>query len=966
MLSIYYQNVNRMRSKLVDFRLNLLTNNYDVVCLTETNLNKSVFDGEVFDSRYAVFRRDRVDSSSHKIEGGGVLIAVQKKFEVIRQASWDSNMEDVWVTLFMKGSSSHLNICVCYLPPDLNYDKLNEFYSNCQKIILNDHPDDDYLLLGDFNQPDYISAMRVASPSKLNICAGDQPCTSGKLCLLEEFMNSCNLIQFNYIQNNIDRILDLVLSNLINVKVGDVESMSRLDKYHPAIIISLSAQPVSRSLAKCNNKQLNFNKCDYNKIKNDLRFVDWSMLLSSSSDINKKTQIFYDMLFEIIARHTPLTSYKYNTYPVWFSKPLINCIIEKNKYHKMYKKFGNPRDYDVFSMLRHRCKMLTKECYKRYIASTEESLQKDTNAFWRFINNRKGHVSIPNVVTYAGDSASNGQSISELFSRYFGSVFVNDHNQDDFLNHSCTEIDNHISSILTQVSISESDIQRKIKQLDGKKGPGPDKLPPSFIKTCGKELSVPLNIIFNSSLRSGTFPSYWKTAHIIPIHKSGDKSCCENYRPISILSCFAKLFESLVYVYLYNHMKPLISSRQHGFVKNRSTISNLLEYKHYLCQAFATRGQVDSIYTDFSKAFDKVCHRLLCRKLFSYGVHGNLYRWICSYLENRSQLVALKGFVSAPVQVGSGVPQGSHLGPLLFIIFINDLIEKLSCSCLLYADDLKVYNVISQTSDCLALQKDLDIVSEWCKVNHMHLNINKCSIITFTNKKHKIIHTYTIEGETLKRLFIVKDLGIYFDEKLSFREHYEQITSRANKLLGFVLRSSKDFKNPRSVLYLYFSLVRSVLEYGSPIWSPNYRVHINTIERVQMKCLRLLSYRIQPGRSELKYEQRLLNYNMQSLENRRTCTDLIYLYKIIHSLLDSPELLSQISLNIKFSARRVNQNNLFALLIYKNNISYYNPITRMCRTYNELARSSPELDIFTCRLVMFRKMFKGILHFINR
>lgn len=406
----------------------------------------------------------------------------------------------------------------------------------------------------------------------------------------------------------------------------------------------------------------------------------------------------------------------------------------------------------------------------------------------------------------------------------------------------------------------------------------------------------------------------------------------------------------------------MLSNKQHGFVKNRSTVSNLLEFKNYLCKSFAVTGQVDAIYTDFSKAFDKINHKRLCSKLAEYGFHGSLFRWICSYLNKRNQLVALKGYLSSPVEVTSGVPQGSHLGPLLFVIFINDLIERLSCQCLLYADDLKIFNTTSTLNDCQKLQKDLDVVSEWCVANYMHLNISKCFIISYSNKRNKITNDYTINGQVLTRSYITKDLGILFDDKLTFRQHYEHITNKANQLLGFVLRSTKGFKKPNSLLYLYYSLVRSVLEYGSSIWSPHYMVHSDSIERVQKKCLRILCYRQHVGRTNLNYERRLEKYNVQPLNTRRQYLDLVYLYKIVNSIIDSPDLLSNISFNIKFSSRRAKVTKLFALQVYKNNTSYFNPIVRMARQFNDLLKSNFELDIFDRKLSTYVKTIKGILH----
>jgi ribonucleases P/MRP protein subunit RPP40 len=201
----------------------------------------------------------------------------------------------------------------------------------------------------------------------------------------------------------------------------------------------------------------------------------------------------------------------------------------------------------------------------------------------------------------------------------------------------------------------------------------------------------------------------------------------------------------------------------------------------------------------------------------------------------------VRGFTSATVNVMSGVPQGSHLGPLMFVAFINDLIYRLSCSALLYTDDLKIFTNVSDVTQSMALQSDLEVVSDWCTWNKMRLNIDKYCVISFTHKKSGLDRSYYIKGDILNRRQVVKDLGVLFDEKLSIRPHYESIVNKNHKLLGFIIRSTKDFKKASSTITLFYSLVRSVLEYYCPIWSPYYSVHINGIERAQKRCLWFLT-----------------------------------------------------------------------------------------------------------------------------
>jgi hypothetical protein len=693
--------------------------------------------------------------------------------------------------------------------------------------------------------------------------------------------------------------------------------------------------------------RLNFRKSNIIQIRHALNNISWPTLLSSS-DVNVNIDIFYDKFNKILSEHTPIMSRNSDNYPVWLNTAVKKCLSEKKKYHKLYKKFQNPRDYDVFSMLRARCKRLICECYKNYVASVENELNNNIKCFWSFVNSKRSiKNNLPQSMKYNGSVASDTRGMCELFSRYFGSVFEENSNI-VYTPENPQLISSHS---LSTVYVSEKDILNKIKRLDINKSTSPDKIPPLIIKQCAKELTQLLHIIFNQSLSTGVFPDIWKTAHIIPIFKTGEKTCCENYRPISILSCLAKLLESVVYDIIYSHVQPLLSPCQHGFTKNKSTISNLLEYKNYLCSAFAKHVQTDSIYTDFSKAFDKVNHALLCRKLQMVGLHGSLLRWVESYLSRRSQLVALKAELSSPVYVTSGVPQGSHLGPLFFIIFINDLIDQLHCPCLLYADDLKVFSTIERLKNSEVLQRDLDTISQWCVSNRMFLNVEKCFVVTFTRKVNKLNFQYTINGQALKRHDQAKDLGITFDSKLYFKMHYNSIHAKASQLLGFVLRVTKDFKNINSVIYLFNCLVRSNLEYGSIIWSPFYEVHSKRIESVQSKFVRCLSHRWGLYRKLTSYSERLTYFNMRTLETRRQLSDLMCLFKIVNYYIDSPSLISLINFNTYHKTRNPR---LFSLQVFRNNTSFFNPLIRMCRLYNELSLIYKDLDMFNSTLNSFR------------
>ena len=273
-------------------------------------------------------------------------------------------------------------------------------------------------------------------------------------------------------------------------------------------------------------------------------------------------------------------------------------------------------------------------------------------------------------------------------------------------------------------------------------------------------------------------------------------------------------------------------------MKRRSTATNLIEFVSHATKVMESKHQLDVVYTDFQKAFDRVKHSFLLYKLKKLGVHSELLAWIASYLCGRTQFVKLAGWSSQIFNVTSGVPQGSHLGPLLFILFMDDATKVFSSStCLLYADDLKILKVIKNVLDASALQRDLNRLLQWCEVNQLYLNIKKCNVISFTRKRSKIEFGYSVNGVQLNRLKVVKDLGILMDEKLTFGKHIEYVIAKSYSMLGFISRTCKEFRSVRTLKSLYFAHVRSYLEYASVVWHPYQETFVDRIESIQKKFL---------------------------------------------------------------------------------------------------------------------------------
>ena len=523
--------------------------------------------------------------------------------------------------------------------------------------------------------------------------------------------------------------------------------------------------------------------------------------------------------------------------------------------------------------------------------------------------------------------------ISNLFKEFFQSVYQEPISFDPNKFNHLTAIQDPIHNI----SITRKEIKTAIKKIDKKKGPGPDLIPPTFLFKTVDTISEKLYHIFKTSLEMGTFPDIWKNSFITPIFKSGNKSDIRNYRGIAILSCIPKLFESIVTQKITSHLSGFISSKQHGFTKRRSTVTNLSVYTSYLRTEMAKRRQIDVIYTDFQKAFDRVDHKLLIFKLRKIGIEGAILDWISSYLTNRTQVVKFKNSLSEEINVISGVPQGSHLGPLLFNLFINDLgVLLTNCEFLFYADDLKIFKAISKPSDTDHIQTDLNSLNLWCFHNGMQLNVKKCNVITFSKLNHTIVNQYKIGNDTLERINLVRDLGVLFDDKLHFHHHIDKICNSSMSMLGFIKRRTYEFNDPYVTRTLYLSLVRPLLENACTVWSPCYDTYSNRIESVQkqfmlfsLRNLGWSSYRLP------RYENRLFLLNLITLKARRELFDCMYIFDLLRNNIDCNVLSDKIIIN---ENRRDLRHTRFLIEHFsRNNYTFNDTTNRSIRNFNKFS-----------------------------
>ena len=475
----------------------------------------------------------------------------------------------------------------------------------------------------------------------------------------------------------------------------------------------------------------------------------------------------------------------------------------------------------------------------------------------------------------------NAKAKANILNNQLGSVFTKENKE------SLPDLGPSPYPELPDLEICSDGVEKLLEELNPNKAQGPDNIPSRLLKDYSKFLAKPLTLIYQASLHQGTIPDDWREGIVTPLFKKGDRSSPANYRPISLTSICCKILEHIVHSHTIKHLDNfnILNKAQHGFRKYRSTESQLITTCNEQAKALNNNEQRDSILLDFSKAFDKVPYQRLLHKLAHYGIKGNTFNWIKDFLRHRTQSVVVEGQTSTSIPVTSGVPQGSVIGPLLFLLYINDLPDFVkNSSTSLFADDSMISRNIRTEKDAQLLQDDLDRLQEWEKKWMMEFNPDKCESISVTNKKKPIRYDYKIHGKTLKNVENTKSLGLTIDRKLSWNAHIDKISKKANATRSFLQRNTKMCSR-----YIkekcYKTYVRPSLEYASSVWDPHTARNINKLEGVQRRSAR---YVFSDYNQESSPTAMLKQLDWSSLQLRRLQAKATMMYRIVNNLIAIP------------------------------------------------------------------------------
>ena len=445
---------------------------------------------------------------------------------------------------------------------------------------------------------------------------------------------------------------------------------------------------------------------------------------------------------------------------------------------------------------------------------------------------------------------------------------------------------------LEDIDFTEDDIERAIMSISPTSSPGQDGVTALLLRNCAPELKQPIYLLWRASLDTGRLPKSVKTSIVIPVFKSGSRCSAENYRPISLTSHICKIFERIIVKAMtaYLNEADLFNKGQHGFRSGRSCVSQLLEHHQEILNALERNVAVDVVYLDFSKAFDRVDYHILLQKLKIIGITGKLLRWLFDFIYERRQRVRVEGHLSSEGSVLSGVPQGSSLGPLLFLILISDIDQDLNhVSVTSFADDTRFLLNIEDELDCAKMQDDLISVYQWAESNNMKFNSKKFELISYSahsrdlnklnlNSSFNFPQYYDRDGNIISSVETVRDLGVMMDSNANFESQIEVALKKGSQLAGWVLRVFRT-RERCAMLTLFRAMVLPHLEYCCQLWSPVALGKVRRLEAVQ----RSFTVKIN-GMSNLSYWERLKSLGIYSLERRRERYLIIYIYKIINNV----------------------------------------------------------------------------------
>ena len=838
-LSVFHLNI-RSLNKHADELINFLSEiqvNFDCICLTEINrvnlnLYHSLLPGYVFHP---------VPPQQGNIGGVGLYVKQHIKLDELNalQLNCSDPCENLWVQM-TKGNKDTI-LGIIYRHPNGNISSFNdELEKTLQTVQTLKH--DKCIITGDINidliKYDLPGRAKTKEYLDLMLTHGYLP---GNILPSRVTDHTATLIDHTFIKERHQS--DRLISGNIFTDISD----------HFSTFLLTFQSSIRRSLEHTRKARI-FGPRNTAKFVTLMQNTNWESLYEEN-DTNKCTQIFHDSILKAYndAFPTKVASNKRLKDKPWVCSSLKKCISKKNKLYCKFLKKRTPENKKKYSTYRNILSSCLQQCKNEYFKELFNNKSTRITKMWSvlgtMLNPKKQRVdnSIRSI-NFESKTYHDDLGITNSLNKHFCSIGNKIANKiPKPLCEFTSFLRNHVQETFFSQMVEENEVLKQIQALKIKKSPGHDDIKPSIIKASYSFLVKPLTYIYNLSFYSGVVPDIWKIAKVIPIFKSGDRSDTNNYRPISLLSCFEKIMERLLAKRILSFVRKhkILYRLQFGFREGHSTTHALLEPLEKIYTNLDDGKFCVGIFLDLSKAFDTIDHSILLTKLKHYGFRGKICEWFASYLSNRKQYTFANGTSSSYGLIQKGVPQGSVLGPILFTLYVNDMPNATTLEPRLLADDTNIFNFGDNLQN-LSQQTNLELekLNEWLKANKLKINTGKTNFCLFNpNNKSEAQGTLTIKmGDTLKQSEEIKYLGIKLDSKLTWKNHVEKIKLETIKFASIFYKLR--YIVPKQCLtVLYSSMVLSKIAYSLETYGLAAKKYLNELQTLQNRILRILYFK---------------------------------------------------------------------------------------------------------------------------
>ena len=918
--SVLHQNIRSIRNKF-EYIQNFLLD-FDILCFTETHLANDFSDENLMLDHFdCMFRKDKNQHS------GGFLVYTHSRFRPVRLTDFETLLPES-LCIEINDHRTRYAVCTVYRPPDSRiefWDRLNIFIENICDSFSN------IILVGDINE------------DQLNL-------NNNRFRNIVQLNNMTNLIvEATRVTDTTRTLLDpIAVSNSITCLNAGIHDTPRDISDHFGTYAYFKSD--LHSSVPFKRQVWNYQQADFNQLNNLILTTDWSFLYNDTVDIAAKrfTSKFLELAKECIP--TSLVTIRPND-KAWYNSDIRKISRHRDRQKSKALQSGKSSDWLKYRLLRNKVNNMKKHAKETFYNTLEHNIKEfgtnNPRLYWK------------TVKMLVKQKSSNCDNIAILQDPITNQYLSSDIEKANILNDyftSISTIDDQMTSLpqfnlKTQASlhnfyITNENITDVLSNLSINKATGPDSISHRMLKETSQTVCNPLRIIFNRSIQEQKYPDTWKLANVMPLFKKGEKHKVSNYRPISLISCVGKVLERIVFKYLYNYLNEnnLIYKYQSGFLPGHSTVYQLIDIYNQICKAIDDRQSTCLVFCDISKAFDRVWHKGLVFKLKQYGVSGNLIYWIQDYLSFRKQRVFVGSAFSDTSNLNAGVPQGSVLGPLLFLVYVNDIAESLLATTRLFADDSSLAVSSHNVTDMeLRLNHDLEIISAWAKQWLVTFNQVKTEVMFFTLTNNA---PPTLYFDNVKLTFVDhhKHLGITLSQNGSWHAHTSNLISSASKILGSM--KALKFKLKRDTLnQIYFSYLRPILEYASVVWDNCTIFEKESLEKIQYEAARVVTGLTR----SVSIDNLLRETGWTSLSDRRKIQKYILMYKEINGLL--PDYIQELFPDFVERSTPYNLRNSDNFVVPPRRTELYSTsvVPSSINLWNDLdirIRNSPTLDSF--------------------